>query len=86
MDKIRVLSLSEEDVQSLITIEDALEAVELALRERARGHAQMPPKVYLNYPQHNGDLRTMPVENLDISTVKVVSVHPETTQNPTYQQ
>lgn len=79
VDKIEVLSLCEQDVRSLITIEDALEAVELAFRERARGHAQMPPKVYLNYPQHNGDLRTMPayLENLDISTVKVVSVHPE---------
>ncbi len=70
--------LSEEDVMSLVTIEDALEAVELAFRERARGHAQMPPKMYLNYQKYNGDLRTMPayLENLDISAVKVVTVHP----------
>ena len=70
--------LSEENVKSLVTIEDALEAVELAFRERARGHAQMPPKMYLNYQKYNGDLRTMPayLENLDISAVKVVTVHP----------
>jgi alanine dehydrogenase len=72
------LALSEEDVKSLVAIEDALEAVELAFRERARGHAQMPPKMYLNYQEYNGDLRTMPayLENLDISAVKVVTVHP----------
>ncbi len=70
--------LSEEDVKSLVTIEDALEAVELAFRERAWGHAQMPPKMYLTYQKYNGDLRTMPayLENLDISAVKVVTVHP----------
>ncbi len=76
---MRILSLSEDEIESLITIEDAMEAVELAFKERAYGHTQMPPKVYLNYQGHNGDLRTMPayLENLDVSAVKIVSVHPD---------
>ena len=76
---MKVLSLSEDEVASLITIEDALEAVELAFKERAYGYTQMPPKVYLNYQGHNGDLRTMPsyLERLDISAVKVVTVYPD---------
>lgn len=56
-----------------------MEVVELAFRESALGYAQMPPKVYLKYLAHNGDLRTMPsyLERLDISTVKIVYVHPD---------
>ena len=74
-----VLTITEEEVASLITVEDVLEVVELAFREYAHGYAQMPPKVYLNFREHNGDLRTMPsyLERLNISAVKVVNVHPD---------
>jgi alanine dehydrogenase len=74
-----VLTISEQEVASVITIEDVLEVVELAFREYAHGYAQMPPKVYLSFREHNGDLRTMPafLERLNISTVKVVNVHPD---------
>jgi alanine dehydrogenase len=76
---IKVLVISEEEASSLLTVEETLEAVELAFKEGARGYAQMPPKVYLNYHGYKGDLRTMPayLERLDISVVKVVSVYPE---------
>jgi len=79
VNQIRVLSISEKEVASLLTVEEALEAVELAFKEGARGYAQMPPKVYLNYHGYKGDLRTMPayLERLDISAVKVVTVYPE---------
>jgi len=78
---MKVLLISEEEVASLLTMEDALEVVELAFREHARGYAQMPPKVYLNFQEHNGDLRTMPayLERLNIAMVKVVNVHPDNT-------
>jgi alanine dehydrogenase len=33
-------------------------AVEAVFREHARGHVQMPPKVYITFP--HGDFRTMP--------------------------
>ncbi len=60
-------------------MEDVLEVVELAFRELALGHVQMPPKVYLNFQEYNGDLRTMPsyLERLNIAAVKVVNAHPD---------
>ncbi len=59
-------------------MEETIEAVEEAFREHGRGKAQMPPKSYLYYEKHNGDLRTMPayLEELDATGVKVVNVHP----------
>jgi len=76
---MKVLALSEQEVASLLTMEETLEVVELAFKEHALGYAQMPPKVYLRYLQYNGDLRTMPayLERLGISAVKVANVHPE---------
>ena len=61
---------------------EVLEAVEEAFREKGLGYAQMPPKPYLLYSKHNGDLRAMPayLERLEISTVKIVNSHPD---NPT---
>jgi alanine dehydrogenase len=77
--QIDILKLSEAEVSSLATMEDILEVIELAFREYTHGYAQMPPKVYLNFRKHNGDLRSMPayLERLNISTVKVVNVHPD---------
>jgi alanine dehydrogenase len=51
-------------------------AVEAVFKEHARGHVQMPPKVYITLP--HGDFRTMPayVPALGIAGVKVVNVHP----------
>jgi alanine dehydrogenase len=52
-------------------------AVEAVFREHARGHVQMPPKVYITFD--HGDFRTMPayVPALDIAGVKIVNVHPD---------
>ncbi|MCK5661526.1 MAG: alanine dehydrogenase, partial [Methanosarcinales archaeon] len=46
------------------------------------GMVQMPPKSYLYYPEHNGDLRSMPafLEADDITGVKIVNVHPDNPQ------
>lgn len=73
-----ILWLSEGEVKSSLTMEETIEAVEEAFREHGRGKAQMPPKSYLYYEKHNGDLRTMPayLEELDATGVKVVNVHP----------
>src|SRR5512135_1862883 len=63
-------------------MDEVIKAVEQAFREKATGHAQMPPKTYLKYKKYNGDLRAMPayMENLDVSSVKIVNSHPD---NPT---
>ena len=51
-------------------------AVEAVFREHARGHVQMPPKLYITF--EHGDFRTMPayVPALDMAGVKIVNVHP----------
>jgi alanine dehydrogenase len=43
----------------------------------------MPPKVYLKFLKHNGDLRTMPsfLERQGVSSVKIVSSHPDNAKN-----
>ncbi|HVP25184.1 MAG TPA: ornithine cyclodeaminase family protein [Methanomicrobiales archaeon] len=52
-------------------------AVEAVFQEHARGHVQMPPKVYITF--EHGDFRTMPayVPALDMAGVKIVNVHPD---------
>lgn len=57
----------------------AMNAVEKAFAEHGKKKVQMPPKPYLYFPKHNGDLRTMPafLEEDDIAGVKIVNVHPE---------
>jgi alanine dehydrogenase len=76
---LNVLLLKEDDVKQLLTVDDVLEAVEAAFREKALGRVQMPSKVYLFYSKHGGDLRVMPsyMESLDASAVKIVNSHPK---------
>lgn len=55
-----VLWLSEDDVRSLLTMEEALSAVEGAFRLHGEGQTQMPTKIYLEFDPYGGDLRAMP--------------------------
>jgi alanine dehydrogenase len=77
--KIKVLLLSEQEIAELLSIEEVMEVVENAFREKTLGYTQMPPKVYLNFSKYNGDVRTMPayLERLDVASVKIVNSHPE---------
>jgi len=72
------LLISEDEARTHLTMQDAIRAVETAFREKGRGNVEMPPKIYLSYAKYNGDIRAMPayIENLDISGVKIVNVHP----------
>jgi alanine dehydrogenase len=58
---------------------EVMESVELAFKQKGYGRVQMPAKSYLHYKKYNGDLRTMPsyLEELDVSAVKIVNVHPD---------
>jgi alanine dehydrogenase len=71
------LILTQSDIRSLITMEQAIVAVESAFAAHARGHAQMPPKVYLPLPQYNGDFRAMPAYLDGTAGVKWVNSHPD---------
>lgn len=72
-----VLWLTEKEVKSLLTVDDAIAAVQEAFLDHGLGRTQMPPKSYLYFSRHDGDLRTMPayLEERDQAGVKVVNVH-----------
>jgi alanine dehydrogenase len=74
-----VLWLDQSDVRSVIDMPLTLSAVENGFREHGLKKVQMPPKSYLYFEKHNGDLRTMPsfMEEKDIAGVKIVNVHPD---------
>ncbi len=71
--------LTRADVARLLTMEMALEAVELAFAAHGRGETRMPVKVYLPLPEHAGDFRAMPAFLDGAAGVKWVNSHP---QNP----
>lgn len=56
----QVLLLGSHEVVQLLSIDEALKAVERALVLEVQGATVMPPKLYLNLPQHEGDFRAMP--------------------------
>lgn len=74
-----VLWLEQSDVKSVIDMSSTFSAVESGFREHGLKKVQMPPKSYLYFTKHNGDLRTMPsfMENEDVAGVKIVNVHPD---------
>ncbi|OGS56644.1 MAG: alanine dehydrogenase [Euryarchaeota archaeon RBG_19FT_COMBO_56_21] len=80
---MKTLLLTGKQVKKLLDMKDVLGAVENAFRHKGLGKVQMPAKVYLFYEKFNGDLRTMPsyVEDMDVSAVKIVNVHPDNAKN-----
>jgi alanine dehydrogenase len=78
----QILWLNKQQVEGLIDMPSTMKVVEEAFRQHGLGSTQMPPKLYLYYTKHNGDLRTMPayLETEDISGVKIVNVHPDNPQ------
>jgi len=76
---MKTLLLTENDVKRLLSMDEVMQAVELAFAEKGLNRVQMPAKIYVFFKKYNGDLRAMPsyLEGLDISAVKVVSVHPD---------
>ena len=77
---IRLMNI--EEVEQTLTMTEVLKLVERAFLERGRKRVQMPPKSYVFFTKHNGDLRVMPayLEASDEPGVKLVNVHPG---NPT---
>ena len=75
---MEVLWLTEEEVRSLLTMDEAIAAVKRAFIDHGTGRTQMPTKSYLNFSRYNGDLRTMPayLEGQNMAGVKIVNVHP----------
>jgi len=80
---VKTMLLTGKQVKKLLDMKDVLGAVENAFKHKGLGKVQMPPKVYLFYEKYDGDLRTMPsfVEDMDVSAVKIVNVHPQNAKN-----
>ncbi len=70
-----VLVLTKEDIESVITIEDAIEAVEDGFKALNSGKAVIPFPVALEVPDHNGDVHIKPgyVKGYPTYTVKIAS-------------
>ncbi|MEO1232467.1 MAG: ornithine cyclodeaminase family protein [Myxococcota bacterium] len=72
--KTRILSRA--NLVDIAPMSEVVEAVEAAFVAHARGKTQMPPKVYLEFPEHEGDLRAMPSAMAGAAGVKWVNSHP----------
>jgi alanine dehydrogenase len=72
----QTIYIREEQVKELLPLSEAIEAVENAFRDKAEGHAIMPPKLIVPLP--NGDFRAMPayLPRQKVAGVKVVNSHP----------
>ncbi|MAQ19231.1 MAG: ornithine cyclodeaminase family protein [Sandaracinus sp.] len=72
----RTRILSRTQIADLAEMRDAVDAVAEAFEAQAKGTAQMPPKVYLDLPEHEGDFRAMPASMDGAAGVKWVNSHP----------
>jgi alanine dehydrogenase len=73
--RMKTLVLKRNEVEGIATMERAVQAVEAAFAAFGRGEAEMPPKVYLPIPDHDGDFRAMPSRLANSAGIKWVNVH-----------
>ena len=69
-----------DDVDETLDVPSVIDAVEDGFVRYHHGDAQMPPKSYIDLPQHNGDFRSMPAYvggDDDGAAVKWVNSHPD---------
>lgn len=72
-----MLVITDREVEALVSMHEAVRAVEQSFLALAEGRAQMPPKVYLDFAEFGGDLRVMPAAlGRDFAGVKLVNSHP----------
>jgi len=74
---VKTRILTRRDIERITEPDEILRAVEEAFRAHGLQQTQMPPKSYIFYPRHHGDLRTMPayIEPMEATGVKIVNVH-----------
>ena len=71
-----ILLLNRSQIEQLLSMDEALRAVENAFKLHAEGKAIMPPKLYLNLPEYQGDFRAMPTFVDGSAGLKWVCVYP----------
>lgn len=76
MKSTKTLVLTQSDVRTLVEMNSAVTAIEAAFEAHGRNETQMPPKVYLDLPEFDGDFRAMPAYFGGSAGVKWVNSHP----------
>jgi len=71
-----VLLLDRSEIEELLSMADAIRVVEHSFKAQAKGMAIMPPKLYLDLPEYQGDFRAMPAYINGTVGVKWVCSYP----------
>ncbi len=71
-----ILILGRRQTEELLSMPEALRAVEHSFKLKAQNKAIMPPKLYLELPEYEGDFRAMPAYIDGIAGIKWVSGYP----------
>lgn len=74
---MRIPFVPESKVKQWLTFEELIPLLKKAFREKETSRVQMPPKHYLFFSKHKGDLRIMPCywETAGIAAIKLVNAH-----------
>ncbi|MBI2889326.1 MAG: ornithine cyclodeaminase family protein [Nitrospirae bacterium] len=82
--EIKVRVLGSRDLRQVARMREVMEAVEGAFRALAKGEAQMPSKLYVSLPEHEGDFRAMPahLRHLNAAGLKWVTSYARNTSVP----
>jgi alanine dehydrogenase len=66
-------------MKKVLTMDKVMDAVKEAFKEHGLKNVRMPPKIYLNLNEFNGDIRAMPayIPSLKTAGVKIVNAHPD---------
>ena len=74
-----MLVLSDSDVAKVLTMKEAIEAVERAFAEYHRGKVSMPARSTIMLPKYNGSISFMPsyLQEADAEATKIISIYPD---------
>ena len=74
-----MLILSDQDVAGLLTMREAIDAVEGAFRQLRRGKVVMPTRSTIMLPKYNGSISFMPsyLEESGAEATKIISIYPD---------
>jgi len=74
-----MLILSDQDIAKLLTMEEAIFAVEQAFKEYAKETVDMPDRSTIMIEKHNGSISFMPsyLQNAQVQATKIISIYPD---------
>jgi len=79
----KTLLIGKSEIEEFLSMGEVLKAVEYSFKLKAQGKVIMPPKLYLNLPEYQGDFRAMPAYIDGSAGIKWVSVYPNNKKCPT---